>query len=86
MRGLAKKRQLARQVTGSFEVDVPGEGADRKPAVVRTDAGHSFHSADVDDKAGLGESELEERDKALTTGHHLGRVTVLSEQRQRFIE
>src|SRR5450759_5836852 len=60
--------------------------ADPHVAVVALDLGQSGDPADVDDQLRLREAELEERDEALASGHHLGVIAALFKDGQDFGE
>ena len=86
MRRLGEHRSGGGQVLAPLDVHVAGQGADRDVAVVALDPVQVGDAGDVDDQLGPGEPQFEERDQALSPGHHLGLIAALLQDSQGLIQ
>jgi len=71
-------------VTGVGTEPVAGEGADRDLVTGITDVRQVLDPTDVDEHRWLSQSELHQRQQAVSTGEELGVVAVLADEADRF--
>jgi hypothetical protein len=84
--GVREQRVLAVNQLGALEVRLTGAATDRQPAAFFLDVLEAGDAADVNQVAGAGQPQLEQRQQALAAGQHLGVVAVPGEQSQRLLQ
>jgi hypothetical protein len=84
--GLPHDRHARLDQLGSLDGVLTGEGADDHAAVVRANVREIGDAIDVDQRLGMREPEIEQRDEALAARQDLGAIPVIREQAERFVD